>query len=231
MITFRALAALADVLAPPLCAACDQRLARRAVFCPACAASVVRLPRGRPREDAPLPLLAFAAFGGSIAGALRRLKYEDRPDIAAPLGDLLRFTAREARLSADVVVPVPLHPARLAERGYNQAALLASAVAWELGAPLSARALRRTRATAQQVRLDRARRRDNVAGAFSVRDPGSVQGRRVVLVDDVTTTGSTLTACAAALVEAGAAVTALVVARADLDQRGALADDCGPRPA
>jgi ComF family protein len=231
MITFRALAAaLADVLAPPLCAACDQRLACRAVFCPACAASVVRLPHRRPREDALFSLLAFAAFGGSIATALRRLKYGDRPDIAAPLGDLLRFTARGARLSADVVVPVPLHPARLAERGYNQAALLASAVAWELGAPLSARALRRTRATAQQARLDRERRRDNVAGAFSVHAPGGVRGRRVVLVDDVTTTGSTLTACAGALVEAGAAtVTALVVAQADREED--VTDDCGPRPA
>jgi ComF family protein len=116
-----------------------------------------------------------------------------------------------------VVVPVPLHPARLAERGYNQSALLGAAAARELGAPLEARALVRTRPTAQQARLDQASRRENVAGAFAVRAGGAaLRGRRVVLVDDVATTGATLEACRAALLEGGAAsVTALCVARAE----------------
>jgi ComF family protein len=160
--------------------------------------------------------VAFALYGGPVAVALRRLKYGDRPDLAGPLGHLLRRAARDARLCADLVVPVPLHPARLAERGYNQAALLGAAAASELGAPLAATALRRTRHTPQQARLDRARRLENVARAFQVRDPGRVRGRRVVLVDDVTTTGATLAACAEALRAAGAAsVQALVVARVE----------------
>jgi ComF family protein len=200
---------LGDALAPPSCAACDGRLNRRSVFCSTCAGAVV--PAG------PSSVVAFALFGGPVATALRRLKYDDRPDLAGPLGDLLRRAARDAGLCADVVVPVPLHPARLAERGYNQSALLGAAVARELDAPLEARALVRTRPTAQQARLDQASRRENVAGAFTVRAGGAaIRGRRVVLVDDVATTGATLEACRTALLEGGAAsVTALCVARAE----------------
>ncbi len=197
---------LADTLSPPSCAACDARVPRRAVLCAACAGAVLRAGPG--------PVVAFALFGGPVAEALRRLKYGDRPDLARPLGHLLRRAAREARLRANLVVPVPLHPARLAERGYNQAALLASAVARELGAPLAARALERTRDTPQQARLDRARRLENVAGAFVGR--ARLHGQNVVLVDDVATTGATLDACGAALRAAGAlSVTALCVARAE----------------
>jgi ComF family protein len=201
--------ALADVLAPPTCAACDQRLERRAVLCPACAGGVVVAPKG--------PVTAFGVYGGPLGEALRRLKYEGRPDLATPLGDLLRRAARTGRLRADLVVPVPLHPARLAERGYNQAALLAAAVARELGTPLEPRALRRIRHTPQQARLDRAARLSNVAGAFVPGARGErVRGRRVVLVDDVATTGATLGACSDALRDAGASsVTSLVVARAE----------------
>jgi ComF family protein len=205
-----ALSTLADTLAPPTCASCEAPVTGRAVFCGTCAAAVVRA--GPDRGG----VVAFALFGGPLAAALRRLKYAGRPDLARPLGHLLRSAAREAGLRADLVIPVPLHPVRLAERGYNQAALLGAAAARELGAPLCARALVRTRHTAQQARLDRVSRRVNVAGAFRARAPDRVRGRRVVLVDDVTTTGATLTACAAALGEAGAAsVRALVVARAE----------------
>jgi ComF family protein len=202
---------LVDLLAPPLCAACDARLRGRAVFCAACVPSVVPA----------LPFVsggvaAFALYGGAVAEALRRLKYGGRAELARPLGHLARRAARAASLHADAVVPVPLHPARLAERGYNQAALLAIEVARELEAPLWPRGLGRVRATAQQARLDRAARRDNVAGAFEARSARRIEGRRVLLVDDVCTTGATLAACAEALRAAGAAeVTALVVARAE----------------
>lgn len=206
---------LADLLAPPVCAACDARLPRRSVFCAACAHAVVHAEAQPAIDDVP-PLVAFALFGGAVADALRRLKYGGRSDLAVPLGHLARRAARSARVLADVVIPVPLHPARLAERGYNQAALLGAEVAEELGVPLSARALSRTRHTPQQARLDRASRLGNVAGAFRVRTPVQVRGRRVLLIDDVSTTGATLAACAAALREAGAAtVTALVVARTE----------------
>ena len=113
-------------------------------------------------------------------------------------------------------MPVPLHPRRLAERGYNQASLLAVEVAGNLAAPLAATALARVRNTSQQALLDREGRLRNVAQAFRVRAPKAVRGRHVVLVDDVATTGATLGACSAELLGAGASeVTALVVARAE----------------
>ncbi|WP_235879813.1 ComF family protein [Polyangium aurulentum] len=160
--------------------------------------------------------VAFAVFGGAVAAALKRFKYEDRPDLGRPLGELMRRAARDEGIAADVVVPVPLHPRRLVERGYNQAALLAGAVAAELNARLGARVLGRRRSTAQQARLGREERLTNVAGAFEVRDARAVRGKRVVLVDDVATTGATLGACKDALIEAGAIeVTALVLACAE----------------
>ncbi len=212
------LAALQSALAPPTCAACDARVRARVVFCSACTATIEPPPEPNETDGAAPPLddiLAFGAFGGALAIALRRLKYQDRPDLGVPLGHLARRTARLAGLTADLVVPVPLHPRRLVERGYNQAALLAAEVAIELDAPLAARALIRLRNTPQQARFDRAARLGNVREAFRARHPPALRGRRVVLVDDVATTGSTITACTEALLAAGAAsVTAIVIARA-----------------
>jgi ComF family protein len=207
-----ALRALVDLcgrsLAPDSCAGCDGVVARATIFCRACAATVTR---AAPTE----PVVAFAEFGGAVAQAIRRLKYASRPDLARPLAELLRHAARDASLCADLLVPVPLHPRRLAERGYNQAALLARPLALELGARFAPRALRRCRDTPRQVTLERAARRANVAAAFVARTPGELGGRRVVLVDDVVTTGATLHACRSALLAAGAAsVVCVVVARA-----------------
>jgi ComF family protein len=200
----------AALLAPAGCAACDAPVPERAVFCPVCARAVVRVaPRGA-------PAIAFAAYGGALAAAIRRFKFAGRPDLARPLGHLLRRAARDAAASADRVVPVPLHARRLAERGYNQAALLARHAADELGVPLDARALVRLRDTPQQANLVREARLANVARAFRARPPAALRGGRVLLVDDVATTGATLEACRDALLEAGAAeVTALVVARTE----------------
>ncbi|MDI3286991.1 ComF family protein [Polyangium sp. 15x6] len=201
--------ALLDTLSPPACAACDAPVRRDRVFCPPCAATVLRT------ANTPGEPLAFATFGGAIAAALRRFKYGERPDLGRPLGHLLRGLVREDAPVVDLVIPVPLHPRRLAERGYNQAALLAHAASDELGVPLAARALVRLRDTPQQATLGRVERLANVTRAFVVRSPRAVQGRRVLLVDDVATTGSTLSACRDALVEAGARdVIALCLARA-----------------
>lgn len=183
---------LGDLLSPPSCAACDVRTTRRSVFCPACVPTIERA--GLRSEP-----LAFALFGGAMAVAIRRLKYESRPDLAYPLGELLRALCREAKVEADVVVPVPLHPRRLVERGYNQAALLARAVARETGARFEPRALVRHVDTPRQAELGREERLRNVAEAFALRKPMAIAGRRVLLVDDVFTTGATLQACRQAL--------------------------------
>jgi len=218
--------AAARALSPPVCAACDAEAAEPAALCSACAPSVASLPTPTPTPAPasapcslhPPPIVAFAAYRGALAVALRRFKYRARPDLARPLGRLLAQAARRAALGADLVIPVPLHPRRLAERGYNQAALLAAEVAAALGAPLCARGLERLRDTTQQARLDRGARLGNVAEAFRARWPARVRGRAVVLVDDVATTGATLTACGEALLRAGAtSVVCLVVARAGAD--------------
>lgn len=201
---------IGSVVSPARCAACDARVGRRAAFCRACR-STVELARASDAQS-------FAAFtyGGAIARAIGRLKYERRADLARPLGDLL-WRALEPSTNAfrgAVVVPVALHPSRLVERGFNQATLIARVIARRLDAPLYALALARIVDTPQQTALDREARRQNVAGAFRVRRPELIRGNGVILIDDVRTTGATLDACTSTLVSAGAAwVTPAVVAR------------------
>jgi ComF family protein len=191
---------LATTLAPTTCAACDEPLRVLAAFCPRCACTV------QPSAAASATEVAAFAYGGSVARAIVRLKYERRPDIARPLGDLLVRAAASWRPlpSASVIVPVPLHPVRLAERGFNQSALLAHRLARELRVPHYAMALRRLRNTPRQTGLARDQRVTNMDGAFVARRSERIVGKRVVLVDDVRTTGSTLEACARALLQAGA---------------------------
>lgn len=181
------------------------------MFCSACVPTIERSDRGSEP-------LAFALFGGAMAVAIRRLKYEGRSDLAYPLGELLRALCREVEVEADVVVPVPLHPRRLVERGFNQAALLARAVARETGARLEPRVLVRVVDTPRQAELRREERLHNVAQAFAILKPSSVAGRRVLLVDDVSTTGATLEACRRALASARPASTrGIVLARTPQD--------------
>lgn len=204
----------AEAISPSLCAACDGALERRSAFCPACASTVVRSSAAfsAPAEGS-YEIKAFGEFGGALATALRRFKFEGRPDLARPLGQMLRRAAAEAGLRADVVMPVPLHPKRLCERGYNQSALLAQSILDEVSARLDTRTLVRIRQTEQQATLDQKSRLLNVQQAFALQ--GSVQNLRIVLVDDVYTTGATLQACADILRSGGAAnVKGLVLARA-----------------
>jgi ComF family protein len=148
--------------------------------------------------------IAFGYYGGALAQAIRRFKYEERPDLARPLGALLRRACRDAGLSVDAVLPVPLHSRRLVERGYNQSALLAAHVAAELGAPLLTTTLKRAIDTSPQAELSGDERPHNVKGAFVVDSENWIEGRMVILVDDVSTTGATLAAARAPLLRAGA---------------------------
>jgi ComF family protein len=201
----------ASLLAPDVCTGCDARLPPFRVFCPACAATL--LPPRAVREGE----IAAFAYGGALAGAIASLKYAGRVDRARPLSALLRRAVLgwEGAFPS-VVVPVPLHRDRLARRGFNQAALLARPVAGDLGARFASRALVRIHDTPAQASLDRAARRENVARAFAVRLGVTLEGARVLLVDDVRTTGATLDACARVAREAGASdVRTLVLAVAD----------------
>jgi len=157
---------------------------------------------------------SVAYFEGPLREAVHHLKYRGMRAIAEPLGALMAHYWREHPLPAEVIVPVPLHPSRQRERGYNQAALLARHLGAEIGLPVHEGCLIRERATAPQVELTAEERRKNVQDAFRCLD-GSLAGKRVLLVDDVCTTGSTLEACAVALRQGGVrSVWALTLGRA-----------------
>ena len=152
------------------------------------------------------------AYGGALADALRLLKFSARTDLGAPLGRLLAPSVADcaARLEAPLVVPVPLSRRRLAQRGYNQAALIALAAARGVRTEL----LFRVRDTPSQIGLSAAQRREALRGAFAAA-PRAFAGRDVIVIDDVMTTGATLAACADALHQGGARrIVALTVARA-----------------
>jgi ComF family protein len=221
---------LADLLFPPRCAVCR---APGEALCAACLDKIVCFSAPRcQRCDLPCPTqeglcidcreaLASALDGLRSVGphaeplrtAIHALKYQNRTRIAPSLGRLMAQRWQATSLTVDGLLPLPLHPERERERGYNQAALLAQALADALALPLHGDLLWRTRATSSQVQLGRAARLENMAGAFAASP--SVAGGRWLLVDDVCTTGATLEAAATALRAQGATeVWAITAARA-----------------
>jgi ComF family protein len=220
--------ALLDLFFPPRCPGCGrvgftfcQACQSRIEPCPAPACTRCGQPLAAERhcstcQQTPSQLdriTSCAIFAHPLRDAIHELKYNNSRNLARPLGARMVATWRHGNLTADVIIPVPLHAARQAERGYNQAALLARIVSREVGVPIDEAALLRSKATQQQALLKAVERRENVKDAFACR--GDVMGKDVVLIDDVCTTGSTLEACAAALRAAGAAsVWAFTLARA-----------------
>ena len=194
-------------LTPPLCDRCGDPLPTwRALsvplgLCPRCRRSRRAIDRAR----------AVGAYDGALRAIVHALKYDGRRSLARPIGALMRHRGADMLDGARCVIPVPLHPSRLRERGFNQAADLAA----RMGLPV-VRALVRVRATAAQAALPAAQRHRNVRNAFGLaRAARSLAGAVVVLVDDVSTTGATLDGCARVLKEeAGVAeVRALTAAR------------------
>jgi ComF family protein len=155
---------------------------------------------GRCRAEENLFDLARSAvfFNDSAREIVHRLKYSDRVSLARPIGKLLREIMGSEGFSGEMVVPVPLHRTRQRERGFNQAELIAR----ELGIPLATQLVRRRKKTATQTGLSRSERAKNLSAAFEVQ--GNVQGLRIILVDDVLTTGATVNAMTRSLKRAGA---------------------------
>ena len=157
---------------------------------------------------------SFGAYEGVLRKLIHVFKFEGVRTLQRPLGAFLaQALPRES--SFDAVVPMPLHWRRRWQRGFNQSDLLAREIARKWSVPVCA-LVRRRRATAPQAGLTSAQRRKNVEGAFEVKDAARLKGMRLLLVDDVLTTGATASACARALKRAGAAqVTFLALARRD----------------
>jgi ComF family protein len=189
-------------ITPPICDRCGDPLARDQPICSPC----------RHRPPAVARTRAVGEYDGALRDIIHAFKYSGRCSLAGPLASLMRMRGAAVLADADCVVPVPLHWRREYQRGFNQARLLAA----HLQMPI-VEALVRLRHTRPQVELAANQRHRNVSKAFAVRGPAmwrKVIGKRVVLIDDVSTTGATIDACARALNEAGTAeVSALTAAR------------------
>jgi competence protein ComFC len=211
----------------PLCARCEAMLPR--VFAPTC------LRCGAPLGE--LPDCSFcrgytyrfdrAVCVGLYEGPLRRavihLKFRRWLRAVEPLAalvvEMLTRSENAALREADGLVPMPIHPFRRAQRGFNQAEEIARIVSQQIGMPLMARVVRRRFYRRPQVGLTGAERWQNVQGVFEVVQPEAVQGKRLLLLDDVFTTGSTFDACADALKRAGAAEVVAVALTREVDSR------------
>jgi ComF family protein len=232
------LRAALDIALPPLCPSCRAPLGDGAGLCAACWSklSLIEPPYcarlGIPFAYDPGPgLLSMEAIANPPAydrarAAVRyddiarqlvmSFKYADRLDLAPMMGQRMARAGRELLGQADALLPVPLHWRRLWARRFNQSATFARAISDIAGVSVLHGALKRVRATPQQVGLSKTERADNVQGAFRVlaEEKPQVAGRRLVLIDDVLTSGATVDTCARALLRAGAAhVDVLVFAR------------------
>lgn len=209
-----------DLLFPPYCVGCERV---GSLLCPHCLAAIkTPAPRAVSRLDG---ICTCAEYDGVIGAAIRALKYGRQTRLAEPLGGLLARAVFRAGWLVDLIAPVPLHPARLRDRGYNQAKLVSLYASRALAIPVRDSAVWRVRDTPSQVDLNARERRANVKGAFES-DAEIVRGKSVLVVDDVLTTGATIGACAEALRRAGAVqVFGAAIAGAVLSPESAA--DCG----
>ncbi len=228
---------LLNLLFVPTCAACDECTDDAHSLCAPCAASLYELgtacPRCgqpqsgphaqvcRPCRRRPPPYTATYAgyrYGGELAHALRRLKYHRRRDIARTLAPLLAPVLRRAAAHADIALPIPLHWRRAFARGFNQSALLLVHASRDLSIPIALDIMRRIRDTRAQSSLPLSERQANVRNAFAIykRHRAKIRGQRILLLDDVMTSGATMAAAARAARTAGAhSVIAVALARTE----------------
>jgi len=223
--------ALLDILFPPLCHLCRSFIPQAGVlhicpdclaqisfitdnFCPTCGVPFAA-PSLQPHRCGPCLLHAppfdscrsATLYDGPVRELIHRVKYDGKGHLALPLGLLMADVLDDFRREAapELIVPVPLHKKRVRQRGYNQSQLIAEELGKRWQVPVSVGNLQRLRWTEPQTALPAGERKVNVLGAFGVKYPERLEGRRVLLVDDVLTTGSTVRACAAALEEADVA--------------------------
>ena len=191
---------------PARCLTCGKAVRAQRLVCRACAASLPQKPFFQEfplsqAQEGRLAVVAPLSYEKGTRRTLRRLKFQEERALAKPLAALMAQAVGQWGREFDGVVWVPMSPKKLQQRGYNQSQLLAKALAKELGLPWWT-LLEQARETATQHNLTRAQRADNVRGAYRAR--AEAAGQRLLLVDDIVTTGATLRACAQALYEAGA---------------------------
>ena len=229
-----------DLVFPPVCMACRRAVGTDGALCPSCWGRMRFIERPfcerlgvpfaqelgaegllSPEAMAQPPVYSRARAvvcyeDGPARGLVHRLKYHDRLEVAPAMGAWMARAGGELLAQADLLVPAPLHPTRLFRRRFNQAAELARAVSRQSGVPMEAQALIRRKRTSPQVGLSKSQRALNLQGAFVAPEAmrPRLEGKRIVLIDDVITSGATLNAAARALRRAGAAdVDALAFAR------------------
>ncbi len=204
-----------DAVFPQFCLLCEQE---GALLCASCERKIevpgLFLEVGTSGLEAVRSLAKYETDSG-VGKLIEQLKYQYAAAAVSAVQRLVyRWSTKNTPIARpDLIIPIPLHRRRLAERGFNQAAVIAFAVAVGFGAPLCEDAIARRRATKQQAKLDRAGRLKNMDQAFVIKKPTLVQGRNIWLIDDVYTTGSTMQAAAKVLADAGAHVQGFTLAR------------------
>jgi ComF family protein len=208
---------LLDFIYPSNCLICEGSLPTYAPMCNGCMQSLIRQCHIQYYQDPDFEYLmdsfvlnrviTFWKFSSELELLIHGVKYRGLKSAGRKLGELVGTCLRNEsfQLDADCIIPVPLHPSRQRDRGFNQSQIYSEPVARFLQIPVYAKAVRRSRSTETQTRLTAEERQRNVEGAFFVKYPALLEGRSVLLFDDVVTSGATMNSCARACLEAGAA--------------------------
>jgi ComF family protein len=191
-----------DIFLESKCPLCERSTHR--VICPTCQRQLQQCQLLHPHQQAALPVMAWGEYSGALKRAIASLKYENHPELARPLGQWLAQCWLSAKLpikNSVIVVPIPMHPDKVAQRGFNQAELIAQSFCEATGLPLKRHGLARIQATEAQFKLSPQAREQNLVGAFALgkdflrqRPTGTV-----LLLDDIYTTGATVRSAAQVL--------------------------------
>ncbi len=213
-----------DILAGPLCSGCYEAFTENLLKGPLCTLCGEPFTTTSGADHTcgdcitgrmPFALARSAyTYKSTVLKAIHKFKYNGKTILARPLGQLLAASATELSITPDIIVPVPLHKTRLKRRGFNQSLLLAKEVSRHTGTALDYLNLQRTLYTTPQITLKANARERNVSGAFSLKNSAAFKGKKVLLIDDVFTTGATVKECSKVLAKAGAEVNVLTLARA-----------------
>lgn len=211
---YRHLSDFVSLFFPEVCAACGVSLvSQESVLCSGC---VFHLPYTNFHHDKDnrvaqqfwgrIPFRHCGAYlyfskGSKVQNLMHQLKYNNRPEVGYKLGEMYGRDLKETSMlkKTDLIIPVPLHPARQRKRGYNQSDYFAQGLSTQLGCPMSTSSLKRTFFTETQTKKSRYVRYENMKDVFVVKEPHLLEGKHVLLVDDIITTGATIESCANAL--------------------------------